>query len=62
MTIEIYIQSTSVIGEQARHYAIWIVENGETTILDAKASGSWGLGIDSGFFGNIFPIPLILNR
>lgn len=47
MTAEIYVQTTEVSGENKRHLAIWIVENGVTTIVDARASGFLGnTGLD----------------
>jgi hypothetical protein len=60
MTIEIYIQSTEVtLGN--RHYGFWIVENGITTILDAKASGTQGANVTSGLFDNIYLEESIVN-
>lgn len=44
MTTKIYVQTTPVqqTGGTGRHLGIWIVENGQTTIIDAKASGALG--------------------
>ena len=47
MTTEIYVQTTEVIFPATRHLAIWIVQDGQTTILNAISSTSFGIPVSN---------------